>query len=469
MNSYHQHLDYSLYLFINNKTKQRNAYEKGGRISTKTRSSYEAMGKASYYADVQQIILRKKSTQLLDSAYDFLDQMRLINKSQDFVLTKDSWTITNKKSGNTIRLKGLYNPGNREVNLTGLHFKIGQKVVLCFEEAHQFTQKDESDVLMAARGCEVFKFYTMNPWNKNHWLVKRMLNMMKEDAKILSTTGSQFCYAYDEKNQYSSVHYSNWRCNNWKDDLKDSIQEIESYKSWNYERWKVASLGLAGIEGDLVFENEIPQMKVFNGGKFHYYRCCIDYAQKRDAFVVSLYGWTPFDKAEKLAELYWFCDKDYYCLNGRNVSKSPSQMRNDTKAQVDMTLKVINDWLISYSIHHDQLEATLIDNSATAFISSLQTESVERGLNLDFEPCAKFIEGHGVLGSIDYLKLMVNNGLYAVNEMKCPNTIDEYENLMWRYNNDNEINRTRPFIGNDHGIDCDRYFIISVWEDFKDE
>lgn len=422
----------------------------GSRISTKTRSQLEAIGKATFMREECTIvILRKKSTSLLDMANDFLDQMRLCGLREHFKFVKSENTIYNTSTGRRIRLKGLYNPGDNKVNLTGLNFDVGQKVIIMFDEAHEFTLNDESSVLMAARGGTVFRMYSINPWSNRHWLVKRITAILAPDYEELLKNGEMYAKGVDIKKSPCLVHYSNWRCNDFKENLKDTINELESYKSYNIQRWRTASVGMPGIEGDLVFEYQITHMFTSldlddPDGQI----VSVDFGQKRDALSCSLYEYSEAEGMMLKHNLYWIPKENYYWIDDKKHPKTASQMSNDTNVLGEAVI----DFIVKYG-DPDLLDRAICDSAAYTFISVLNDKLEQHDdLLFEFEPCIKT----QVIEGIDALRLLIDQRNFRVNK-RCSQPLRELEELQWNYNNQGELNSTRPFVGDDHSIDEQRY------------
>lgn len=269
------------------------------------------------------------------------------------------------------------------------------------------------------------------------------------DYSELLSNGEMYAKGVDNKKSPCLVHYSNWRCNDFKDNLTDTINELESYKSYNVQRWRTASVGMPGIEGDLVFEYQITHM--FTNlqlddpdGQI----ISVDFGQKRDALSCSLYEFSDEEGMVMIHNLYWLPRENYYYIDDKKHYKTASQMSNDTNVLGEAVIKFIQD----YS-DKELLEHAICDSAAYTFISVLNDKIEEKDdILVEFQSCVKT----QVIEGIDALRLLMDQRNFRINK-RCQQPIRELEELQWNYNNNGEVNSSRPFVGDDHSIDEQRY------------
>ena len=172
---------------------------------------------------------------------EFLEKIELLDKYDDFYITKDE--IRNKRSGSKIIFKGIKtSSGDQTANLKSLQ----GVTTFVLDEAEELTNEDtfdKIDLSVRQLGKQNRVILILNPTTKEHWIYKRFfedkgiqesINLTKDNVTYIHTT-------YKDNIENLSESY---------------INQIESIKQHRPEKYKHQILGgwLNKAEG-VIFTN----------------------------------------------------------------------------------------------------------------------------------------------------------------------------------------------------------------------
>lgn len=205
--------------------------------------------KDSVYADLKWASKRLR----LDSEWDF---------------SKSKIEATNNKTGQKIFFRGL-DDWEKVASIT----IDDPNLVLCwswFEEAFEIDKEEtHRNIKLSIRG-ELPKGYfnqsvsSFNPWNEQHFIVKKITTYLTPNEEILISKGKQQILIEDEQEfEYQGkmvkekvsqlLMITNYKLNEFLD-IKDYAR-YEQMKKNDYENYKTAGLGIPGVSKGLIFRN----------------------------------------------------------------------------------------------------------------------------------------------------------------------------------------------------------------------
>jgi phage terminase large subunit len=126
---------------------------------------------------------------------EFLEKIELLDKYDDFYITKDE--IRNKRSGSKIIFKGIKtSSGDQTANLKSLQ----GVTTFVLDEAEELTNEDtfdKIDLSVRQLGKQNRVILILNPTTKEHWIYKRFfedkgiqegINLTKDNVTYIHTT-----------------------------------------------------------------------------------------------------------------------------------------------------------------------------------------------------------------------------------------------------------------------------------------
>lgn len=212
---------------------------------------------------------RNTATTLKDSVYADLKwackRLRLDNE-WDFKLSP--LEATNKKTGQKIFFRGL-DDWQKIASIT----IDDPNLILCwiwFEEAFEMDKEETyRNTRMSIRGKMPEEYFnqsvaSFNPWNEQHFLVKKLISKLTPDEKILEEKGKQEIiteeeqeFEYQGKMTTETVSQlfmiTNYKLNEFLD--KKDYARYEKLKKDDYENYKTVGLGMPGVSKGLIFRN----------------------------------------------------------------------------------------------------------------------------------------------------------------------------------------------------------------------
>lgn len=205
--------------------------------------------KDSVYADLKWASKRLK----LDSEWDF---------------SKSKIEAINNKTGQKIFFRGL-DDWEKVASIT----IDDPNLVLCwswFEEAYEIDKEETyRNIKLSIRG-ELPEGYfnqsvaSFNPWNEQHFIVKKVTSKITPNEQILIQKGKQQLVVEDEQEfEYKGkmtkekvtqlLMITNYKLNEFLD--KKDYARYEQMKKTDYENYKTAGLGMPGVSKGLIFRN----------------------------------------------------------------------------------------------------------------------------------------------------------------------------------------------------------------------
>lgn len=210
---------------------------------------------------------------------EFLEKIELMNKINDFIITKDE--IINKISGSRILFRGIKtSSGDQTANLksiTGLSTWV-------LDEAEELVDEDKFDTInlsVRQKGVQNRVILLMNPTTKEHWIYKKFFEDMGVEAGVNTTK--------EDVNYIHTTYLDNI------DNLSKSyIRDVERIKRVNPSKYKHKVMGgwLDKAEG-VVFDNW--EYGVFNPDKLQT-SCGMDFGFSVDPDTLTE---VAIDKAKK--------------------------------------------------------------------------------------------------------------------------------------------------------------------------
>ncbi len=212
---------------------------------------------------------RNTATTLKDSVYADLKwackRLRLDNE-WDFKLSP--LEATNKITGQKIFFRGL-DDWQKIASIT----IDDPNLILCwiwFEEAFEMDKEETyRNTRMSIRGKLPDGYFnqsvaSFNPWNEQHFLVKKLINKLTPDEKVLEEKGKQEIITEEEQEfEYQGKMTSeivnqlfmitNYKLNEFLD--KKDYARYEKLKKDDYENYKTVGLGMPGVSKGLIFRN----------------------------------------------------------------------------------------------------------------------------------------------------------------------------------------------------------------------
>jgi len=214
---------------------------------------------------------------------EFLEKIELMNKINDFIITKDE--IINKISGSRILFRGIKtSSGDQTANLksiTGLSTWV-------LDEAEELIDEDKFDTInlsVRQKGVQNRVILLMNPTTKEHWIYKKFFEDMGVEAGVNTTK--------EDVNYIHTTYLDNI------DNLSKSyIRDVERIKRVNPSKYKHKVMGgwLDKAEG-VVFDNW--EYGVFNPDKLQT-SCGMDFGFSVDPDTLTE---VAIDKAKKIIYL----------------------------------------------------------------------------------------------------------------------------------------------------------------------
>lgn len=181
---------------------------------------FSASGKDATFKDIKQNLIKYISRDCFNLTYNSITYKT--NYLKCYSLNEPSLEKKNKK--------GLFNPDNAEY------------LIIWEEEADELQELATKEIELSVRSKnEKYKLIirSSNPNIAANWYVAKVIKGMKEDKDKLEQQGYQLHLENNIlyfRNNYRTNHYLN----------EYIINQIEEWKDISYEKWKVASLGLAG-------------------------------------------------------------------------------------------------------------------------------------------------------------------------------------------------------------------------------
>ncbi len=215
------------------------------------------------------LVMRDTAVTLKDSVYADLkwaSKKLMLDKEWDFKLSP--LEATNNITGQKIFFRGL-DDWQKLASIT----IDNPELVLCyswFEEAYEIDKEETyRNTKMSIRGKLPDGYFnqsvaSFNPWNEQHFIVKKVTNIITPNEEILSIEGKQEAIVEDiEKFNFNGeeveekvsklVMITNYKINEFLD--RKDYARYENLKKTDYENYKTVGLGLPGISKGLIFRN----------------------------------------------------------------------------------------------------------------------------------------------------------------------------------------------------------------------
>lgn len=209
---------------------------KGSRASKKSKTTaINLIYRMMQYPEANLLVVRQTFNTIKDSCYkDLKWATNRLKVSHLWQFTKSPLEATYLPTGQTIYFRGLDDP----MKITSITVEKGYLCWMWLEEAFEIEKEDDFNMLdESIRGNipdTLFKQITItfNPWSESHWLKKRFFDVNDPENILAKTT--------------------NYMCNEWLDDADRQL--FETMKRDNETRYRVAGLGMWGVDGGQVFE-----------------------------------------------------------------------------------------------------------------------------------------------------------------------------------------------------------------------
>ncbi len=402
----------------------------GSRKAGKTMAIAELIVKAFIVPDIKikAYVFRKDVNSVKDSVFE---ELVIQFQNHDFVpyinLTNTSFKNGVGRGADFIRCKGLAATNQKRAKLTGMAGNsMFDYVIVWFEEAYEFEEKDVLDVMEAIRGAkQILTIYSTNPWTITNWYIGRANEKVPFDESIMMATGNQLTIV--GKKLY---HYTNWRINEFLEQTdKDQLLQLEKD---NPVRARVASFGLPGIETGSIYapyihhiSRLIPKSSFYQGG--------VDFGYRKDATALMVIGHNPDYKVLNVVG-------EYYHSNAVGQFKTMDIMVNDIINKLCMLANSSKHSLISRGI------IIYCDTSNWPVIEWLNRVAYERHLLwMSFKPCKKISIEHRTGFKIQ----MISNNRVNV-DIECVNFMRELELAQW----DTTKAKLTPMDKDNHTLDA---------------
>jgi len=212
---------------------------------------------------------RDTATTLKDSVYaDLKWACRKLKLDNEWDFKLSPLEATNKKTGQKIFFRGL-DDWQKIASIT----IDDPNLILCwiwFEEAFEMDKEETyRNTRMSIRGKLPEGYFnqsvaSFNPWNEQHFLVKKLVSKLTPDEKILEEKGKQEIITEEEQEfEYQGkmttqivsqlFMITNYKLNEFLD--KKDYARYEKLKKDDYENYKTVGLGMPGVSKGLIFRN----------------------------------------------------------------------------------------------------------------------------------------------------------------------------------------------------------------------
>lgn len=370
---------------------------------------------------------RNTATTLKDSVYaDLKWACKRLRLDNEWNFKLSPLEATNKITGQKIFFRGL-DDWQKIASIT----IDDPNLILCwiwFEEAFEMDKEETyRNTRMSIRGKLPDGYFnqsvaSFNPWNEQHFLVKKLINKLTPDEKILEEKGKQEIiteeeqeFEYQGKMTIETVSQlfmiTNYKLNEFLD--KKDYARYEKLKKDDYENYKTVGLGMPGVSKGLIFRNwRIEDTEKYKN-EFELVRRGLDFGYSSDpsAFIQA-----NVDLKRKRIIIF------------------------DEFGAIELTNEMLANEL------KNRLEPYALIKGDSAEPKSIAELNI-KGINI--VPARKGPDS--VLHGIKWLK-----GFEIIVDPKCKGIIEEFESYRWKVDKfDNPLNI--PEDKNNHYIDALRY------------
>ena len=394
---------------------------------------------------------RATANTLRDSCYaDMKWAMTKLDLLNEWDFITSPLQATNKYTGQKIFFRGL-DDFQKIASIT----IDDPELVLCFgwfEEA--FEMKDEetyTNIRMSLRGQLPEGYFlqtvaSFNPWLVNHWLVRKVVNNLVPQKKVLDELGKQIVIKESKENiVYQGVAMeveaqqlfliTNHKLNEFLD--KNDLVRLERLKRENEKKYDTVGLGMPGTANGLVYEDVFDNNNILEYNKAKELRYIdyvggVDYGQVESATTGMFMGLQGvYDKLVIFDEYY---HSNFNVNKKKEITEYAADLVNFFQAKhIEFELKRT---LLIY-----------VDNATPGFIQLLNQEAKrQKAFMLKFVKCWKM----KVKERQDITKGLMAQKKWLVTD-HCVNYISEVENC--EYESGKEVRKKDPA----HAIDGSEY------------
>ena len=424
----------------------------GGRFSGKTTAIIELITLLMLKCENVYITVLRFSASGKDATFKDIKQnlIRFIDR-ECFNLSSSS--ITYKT--NYLKCYSLNEPSLEKKNKKGLFNPDNAKFILIWEEeADELPELATKEIELSIRSKnEQWKgiIRSSNPNIAANWYVNKVIKGMKEDKKLLQSCG------YQLKVDNDILYFrNNYRTNPY---LKDYvINQIEDWKNISYEKWKVASLGLAGNYDGGIYTPNLHNMRKFNA---------------KDDFkgIVSIgIDWgdsTMKNGGDTAIEVVVINPYSFKCDVIDELYLNNYELQQDSEYLINKCVDYCSKFL-----QYSEFIEVWVDNAAfQGFFQLFQSRADELGYyGLQFKPITSALKNEVPINMrIDIVNYMINTSLLAVNS-KCKYLWQSLNNCYYepvnKWKEELELKRSHDYT---HAINGFEYAILKYIPDIAEK
>ncbi len=416
----------------------------GGRKSGKTFNLFLwfVLYIYGYFKDKKiKVLIFRKYHKDLEST--IIDEMRNIFIDLELEINESKYNNTFYCGDSQISFKAVNQRDKKVKSLSGLaNLRRYDLVLVHFEEAWEFDEKDISLIKEAIRGYKDIRyFYSTNPWEIENWYIKYLNTNLQFNKKELKAKG-QMLSVVNRK----LFHYVNYQVNKQLNPFE--IWEFKQMEIHNPIRAEVVCYGMFGHEGGTVYDCSMIK-KISKLKKYQHIGIGIDFGIRRDATAVIVSGITDdFSQVDVIWE-YYHSNKDL--MNPKTVKQMCEEIVKELSTFLkDHFAREWNDIDYSFSV--------ICDNSDPAFMERLD----EISFNLvDMKFSVEGINKKEIIDRVNLQQALISENRLGVHIENCGNFWGEIKNVIW----DDESKKKGAIVDKDnHTQDAFHYGTILQYE-----
>lgn len=440
-------------------------YIDGSRQSTKSM----AVGKALIMTS-----LKNKNTAIVISRLNHNQIYKGIYKTIKKILEK--WKVEyiehkiagyiQLSNGNYIYFNALNNAtGNTRGSQTLAGFDIIKdvdKMYVWFEEASEFSVKELDQAIHAYRGARKYCYiYVWNPIFFGFPLVQTANKLLPYNLDILKKEGQQLSITKD-----TIIHHTNILINPFlppqtRKRMLDSVNTKPKYLT------DPNVFGYPGVGEGQIFAQYLEKciLNLQNTYEYSYLTVGLDVADKRDAMVLTLLGFTRDYVERELMDEIHILD-ELFIENGEKYDQNKGLEENGE----DIIAKVI-EWYKIYAVKIPSFQSkklvvyTDYGGGYAGYIKFLNNRLA--GLSDYYAEKIIFVNApaeakKSVKDRIDFIATLMAQGRIKFKSLDL-NSYVQYEAATWNTNNEGDITKGAPRKGSDDAQDSVEYGIYGIY------
>lgn len=417
----------------------------GGRFSGKTTAIIELITLLMLKAENVYITVLRFSASGKDATFKDIKQ-NLINYIDRSCFNLSFNSITYKS--NYLKCYSLNEPSLEKKNKKGLFNPDNAQYILIWEEeADELPELATKEIELSIRSkSEKWKgiIRSSNPNIAANWYVARVIKGMKEDKKKLETQGYQLSIKDNIlyfRNNYRTNHYLQ----------KYIINQIEEWKNISYEKWKVASLGLAGNYDGGIYTPNLHNIRKFNS------------KQNFNGIILIGIDWgdsTVKNGGDTAIEVCIFNPYLFTCDVIDELYLNNYELQQDSTYLINKCVEFCSQFL---TYNTGGIDIYVDNASFSGFFQLFQDEADKKKYyGLNFKPITSGMKNMvPIQERIDIVNYMINKQLLAVNN-KCKYLWESLNNCYYepvnKWKEDLELKRSHDYT---HAINALEYAILS--------